>query len=154
MKVRLSLPILVFLFLYVPNQLVAQKSYGLEFDSQLYKNSTRRALLVNAESRELPSSASVKQFCPKPLSQRMENTSPGWAAAYGARTIMEAKKLGLLTYEEIKMICYSPVFNYQLAKPNHAADCSGAVQLPKVLATMKTYGTPKYIDFRKMSRYF
>ena len=149
MKARLSPLILVFLVLYVPYQLNAQKSYGLEFDSQRYKNSASRAFLINAESRELPLSASLKQFCPKPLSQRMENTSPGWAAAYGARTIMEAKKLGMQSYDEIKRICYSPVFNYHLAKPDHAADCSGLVQLPKVLETMKTYGTPKYMDFRK-----
>lgn len=149
MKSRLIFLLLVIIFHYLPFQSVAQRSYGLEFDSQLYKNSPSRALLISTEYKDFPPSATLKQFCPKPLSQRMENTSPGWAAAYGARTIIEAKKLGMETYDEIKRICYSPVFNYHLAKPDHAADCSGPVQLSKVLETMKTYGTPTYMDFRK-----
>ena len=143
-----SLIFIAFTFLTI-SQLSAQRSFGLEFDSRSYENSVRRALLVDADKKDLPLSASVKEFSPKPLSQRMESTSPGWAAAYGARTIMEAKRLGMKSYDEIKRICYSPVFNYHLAKPDHAEDCSGTVPLPSVLETMKTYGTPRYIDFRK-----
>jgi hypothetical protein len=149
MKSRISYLLVLFLILNLPLQSNAQKSHGLEFNSQNYKRTPSRAFLVNSKNKELPESASLRQHCPKPLSQRMENTSPGWAAAYGARTIIEAQNLGLDSFDEIKRICYSPVFNYHLAKPDHAEDCSSPVQLPEVLESMKTHGTPRYIDFRK-----
>ena len=149
MKKYLVLILFASLLFIFPNQVRGQKSHGLEFDSRQYKNATSRALLVSNASKILPATASIKQYCPKPLSQRMENTSVGWAAAYGARTILEAKRLQLTSIEEIKKICYSPVFNYHLANVDHAEDCSASAKIPDVLESMKKYGTPRYMDFRK-----
>ena len=128
---------------------LAQEKKGLEFDDQQYMNTQSQATLIRGVYTPLPDSASIKQFSPKPLSQRMDNTSPGWAVAYGARTILEAKRRNLTNQLEIRKVSFSPVFNYYLAKPEESQDCSVPVKLPDVLESMKKYGVPKYMDFRK-----
>ncbi len=134
---------------FMPFVILAQEQKGLEFDDDQYNITQSQATLIRGVYTPLPDSASIKQFSPKPLSQRLDNTSPGWAAAYGARTILEAKRRNLTNKIEIRNISFSPVFNYFLAKPDKAQDCSVPVKLPDVLESMKKYGVPKYIDFRK-----
>ena len=129
--------------------LKAQNRTGLSFDDPQYNGTQSQATLIRGDYTPLPLSASIKEYCPKPLSQRMENTSPGWAAAYGARTILEAKRRNIKDPLEIRSISFSPVFNYFMAKPVNVEDCSVPVKLPDVLESMKFYGVPKYVDFRK-----
>ena len=133
----------------LPFVTLAQEKKGLEFDDRQYMNSQSQATLIRGVYTPLPDSASIKQFSPKPLSQRMDNTSAGWAAAYGARTILEAKRRNITDRFEIRKFSFSPVFNYYLAKPEKSQDCSVTVKLPDVLESMKIYGVPKYMDFRK-----
>ncbi len=135
--------------LFTPIFAEAQVSYGLEFDDIQYKNSQIQATLLRGDFTPLPSSASVKKYCPKPLSQRMENTSVGWAVSYGARTILEAKRRGLTNQLDIREISFSPVFNYAFARPREAIDCGMSVKFPDVLESLKHDGVPRYVDFRK-----
>lgn len=137
------------LFILLPFFLQAQKRTGLSFDDPQYNGIQGQATLIRGDFTPLPLSATLKQFCPKPLSQRMENTSPGWATAYGARTILEARRRNITDPKEIRSISFSPVFNYFMAKPEAVEDCSVPVKLPDVLESMKFYGVPKYVDFRK-----
>ena len=127
----------------------AQQSFGLEFDDVQYSSTRGKATLMRGDFSPLPTSASIKQYCPKPLSQRMESTSTGWAAAYGARTILEAKMRGITDKMQLRDISFSPVFNYAMAKGDSKLDCSASMKLPDVLESMKTHGIPYYKDFRK-----
>jgi len=140
---------LILLILTFPLVTLAQKNKGLAVDDSQYLRTPSQATLIRGDYTPLPASATVKQFCPKPLSQRMDNTSPGWAAAYGARTILEAKRRNFTDHKEIRNICFSPVFNYSLAKQEDTTDCSVPVKLPDVLESLKKYGVPKYLEFHK-----
>ena len=128
----------------------AQKPTGLAFDDSQYDRTQSQAMMIRGDFTPLPPSSSLKQYCPEPLSQRKENTSPGWAAAYGARTIVEAKRRNITDRMQIRNISYSPVFNYFLSRPEGADDCSVPVKLPDVLASMKEYGVPRFNDFQKL----
>ncbi len=141
--------IIILSILCTPILAKAQVSFGLEFDDDQYNNSQIQATLLRGDFTPLPSSASVKQYCPKPLSQRMENTSVGWAVSYGARTILEAKRRGFKSQQKIREISFSPIFNYALAKPRGIYDCGISVKIPDVLESIKKIGVPKYVDFRK-----
>jgi len=127
----------------------AQQSFGLKFDDDQYTHTKGKATLMRGDFFPLPPSASLKEYCPKPLSQRMENTSTGWASAYGARTILEAKRRGITDKIKIREISFSPVFNYAMAKGDNKLDCSESMRLPDVLESMKIHGIPFYKDFRK-----
>ena len=146
MRKSLTLLTLMVLASFLAN---AQRTFGLEFDDEQYAKTKGKATLMRGDFSPLPASMSLKQFSPKPLSQRMENTSTGWAAAYGARTIIEAHRLGIDDPLKIRQISFSPVFNYARAKGDNKLDCSVATKLPDVLESMKIDGTPFYSDFRK-----
>lgn len=143
---RFLAPLLLLLCLS-GTQALAQKGTGLILDEERYERSTlRQATLTNAAYAQLPPSFSLKAWCPYPGNQLQLNTSAGWAAAYGARTILEAQRKGWTDAREIAMQAYSPVYNYTLVKPTEDEDCDSPVHLSDLLESMNKAGSPRYFD--------
>ena len=71
----------------------AQQATGLIIDAFEYERSSLKQAALNASDyADLPEAASIKPWCPLPGNQLQLQTSAGWAAAYGAMTILEAKR--------------------------------------------------------------
>ncbi|MEO0556197.1 MAG: hypothetical protein AAF149_23635, partial [Bacteroidota bacterium] len=68
--------------------------------------------MVAQSKTTLPTSFSLKKYCPKPTTQLSFKTSAGWASAYYGMTILEAKKRGLSDIKEITQNSFAPVFAY------------------------------------------
>jgi len=71
----------------------------------------------------VPSSASLKKYCPIPGNQGRYCTCAGWASAYGARTISWAVKNNLTDVNDITNQAFSPSFVYSGIKSNDDTDC-------------------------------
>ena len=128
---------------------LAQEHYakGLIIDPDTYKSVPRKASLLRGNYEQLPDWFSLKKFCPRPGNQIQLNTSPGWAASYGARTILEAESRGDTITRSITVNSFSPVFNYLISTGNENRKCKVPTTLTGVLESMKKSGTPKYINF-------
>ena len=129
----------------------AQKhGLGLEFNDAQYLQKPKKALLTRGNYTGLPSKASLKQYCPQPGNQMLLNTSVGWATAYAARTILEAKKKSWTNTREITENGYSPVFNYHFAKvDSEVQNCQTNADLGKALDILTQKGVPRYVDFQE-----
>jgi len=105
-------------------------------------------MLTRGNYTGLPSKASLKQYCPQPGNQMLLNTSVGWATAYAARTILEAKKKSWTNTRQITENAYSPVFNYHFAKvDSEVQNCQINADLGKALDILTQKGVPRYVDF-------
>jgi len=127
--------------------LAQHKGTGLNFDDEVYQQAPIKALLTRGDYTQLPSSASLKQFCPPPGNQLQLNTSVGWAVSYGAMTILKAKQNNWTDPNKILQNAYSPVFSYYYAKPKDDNDCSSPVSLNNLLTQLKEKGAPKFVEF-------
>lgn len=90
--------------------------------------------------------ASLKQFVPTVKSQDQYGTCTGWATAYYARTIVEAKQLGITNQEEINDIAFSPLFTY-LNVAKNKINCQEGSSIDLALYSLKTDGSPYYKDY-------
>lgn len=131
--------------------LFAQEKFplGVSRDDDVYNSVPLQSELLRGDFGILESKVSIKQFCPKPISQRKDLISPSMAAAYGARTIIEAKKRGI-SNDPLKIsreLAFSPVFNYFMSKPEGTEDCLVPVSIHDVLQSMKENGTPRMNEF-------
>jgi hypothetical protein len=95
----------------------------------------------------LPSAASLKVFAPEVGNQANFGTCVGWASAYAARTIIEAKKMELHQTAEINKIAFSPGFLYQIAKKVPDDDCQQGIRLMDALDKMRVEGAAPLRDF-------
>ena len=127
----------------------AQKhGMGLEFNDDQYFQKPKKAILTRGNYTGLPSKSSLKQYCPQPGNQMLLNTSVGWATAYAARTILEAKKKSWTDTRQITENAYSPVFNYHFAKVDQEVkNCQINADLGVALEILTQKGAPRYVDF-------
>ncbi|MEM6526411.1 MAG: hypothetical protein AAF693_21640, partial [Bacteroidota bacterium] len=98
--------------------------------------------MVAQSKTTLPTSFSLKKYCPKPTTQLSFKTSAGWASAYYGMTILEAKKRGLSDIKEITQNSFAPVFAYTSPTNNN---CETEASLVSILDVLKTKGTPKFM---------
>ena len=111
-----------------------------------YQKIDKRYMSVRG-TRILPSSHSLKQFAPKPLNQLDYPTSPAWATAYGALTIIDAQQTNK-TGRKITESAFSPLYAYYQSVINkNWKENKEAISIAQVLNTMKRNGTPKYIHY-------
>lgn len=68
---------------------------GLDFSQEKYDSIPMSVPLLTRSFTSLPSSYSLKPYCPTPGNQRTQGSCVGWASAYGARTISYAIKNNL-----------------------------------------------------------
>jgi hypothetical protein len=98
-------------------------------------------------TRGLPLAVSLKMFAPRPGNQDDLGTCVGWAAAYAARTILEAQRQGVFDRQEVTDLAFSPGFTYNIAKSSEDPDCQTGALLLDALSKMKTNGAALFKTF-------
>ena len=141
--------LLILIFLAIPFIGNGQKKFakGLVFDEEAYKKTPIKAQLTRGDYTEIPSSYSLKKYCPKPGNQLQLHTSPAWAITWGARTILEAKSREWEDTDKITKNAFAPSFTYALSTQLEDNTCTQGTSLENTLEIMKTLGTPRYVDF-------
>ena len=138
-KVRL-LTFFIFLFFCVQ----AQEYYtGCIIDDEAYNAIPLKKENLSRDYKILPSSCSLKQYCPTPRWQGDYGTCTGWATAYAARTISEAVVNGWTDNEQITSEAFSPLFIYIKLKDKYD-DCKSGASIEKTLEVMKKEGIAKF----------
>jgi papain like protease len=148
MKIRSILLLVAVLFSFLVH---AQQKYplGLSFSEFEYKKVPKRYFSVRG-TRTPPPAHSLKQYCPKPLSQLDFKTSAGWAVGYAALTIIRAQQYKWPA-DKITRNASSPIFPYFKAKPDSLSGSKVNVTLSSVIEALKIYGTPSYRDLPSRS---
>ena len=123
---------------------MAQGTYplGLKFSDFEYSKVPKRYFSVRG-TRSMPQSYSLKEYCPKPLSQLAFKSSAGWAAAYAALTIVKAEQNGWQGSEIMKNV-YAPSYPVYMARQAKTLGINDELSLPNVIEALKEHGTPKY----------
>ena len=121
-------------------------SKGLVFDDEAYEKLEMKAPLTRGSYGSLPSSASLKMYCPSPGNQNPYGTCVGWATSYAARTILWAKQNRQTDKAVITAHAFSPDFVYKGVVP-YDNSCENGTQVPLALAFMKTKGDVFKKDF-------
>lgn len=122
-------------------------STGLVFNDANYQKAKMRANLNADDYLYLPSSASIKKYCPKPGNQLQLSTSPSWAVTWSAQTILEAKRQNWIDRSIINQHTYSPAFNYYHIRSHHDEKCEDGVGLYDALNFLKYSGAKQYDKF-------
>ncbi|MBX2840422.1 MAG: DUF4384 domain-containing protein [Flammeovirgaceae bacterium] len=136
---------IIFLHFLVIQQVYGQYSTGLVFDDDKYENAPKKATLTRGLYVEaVPSSNSMKQYCPTPMDQGQYGTCVGWSSNWAARTIVEAMKNGWTSTNVINQNAYSPGFIYQMIKDKNDKNCSYGASIFDALNYMKFNGSIKY----------
>lgn len=125
-------------------------SMGLRMDDDSYAKVPQLATQLTRGYRALPSSHSLKRFCPTPQSQGQYGTCTSWATAYAARTIAEAVKNNWTSQAIIDREAFSPPFIYKQIKLKDDVNCQFGSCIDEAMEILKTKGTPKYKAFHPM----
>lgn len=130
----------------------AQELYhmGLLEDDGQYDQLPCKADLQKKDYSQLPSSHSLKIYCPKAMSQGSYGTCVGWSTAYAARTIAEAIKWGWTDQAKISKEAFSPLFVYAQIKKGGDNNCSVGANIHEALKLMKDVGSVKYTAFNTL----
>lgn len=115
-------------------------SLGASLDQERFdKAEVFEPLAYGYSGNELPAAVSLKSYCPRPLHQGRQGSCVGWASAYAARTILQAKATG----QNPNQTAFSPAYLYnQIALDG----CNGAYML-EAMKTMKERGAVPYNKF-------
>ena len=111
---------------------------------QNYESMPLKAPLTRGYYEEAPPSSSLKRYAPTPASQGQYGTCTGWAVAYSARTIIEAKRRGWNDKYTITQNAFSATFQYRQA--SDAYNCWGAFT-SDVVQSLKSVGSLPKKDF-------
>lgn len=136
------------LLLFLPFTCFSQYGLGLEFDDEGYDNIPvkTRSFAFQNEVVE-PNSTSLKQYAPEIRNQGGHGTCVGWATAYYAQSIINAREKGITDKTVITDNAFSPLFLYVNAKSNTDPYCKEGIGIPSALNKMKEMGSPLYKDF-------
>jgi C1A family cysteine protease len=142
---------ILFVYLLLPLTMFSQvediPGTGLNFNDEQYANDPIKATLTRSlYGSSLPSSSSLKKYAPTPQSQGSYGTCVGWAAAFCAYTITEAKNNGWTDKTKINANTFSPGFLYNQIKMSSDVGCTYGSSISDALDVMKTKGVPKFTD--------
>lgn len=140
----IALTILLFIQFNASGQMY---NTGLIFNDVNYQKANIKANLNSKEFNDLPASASLKKYCPKPGNQLQLNTSPAWATSWSARTILNAQKNNWTDQETITNNTYSPAYSYYHIRNAKDETCEAGIDLYEALSLLKYKGVKKYMDF-------
>lgn len=134
---------LVYLFVLVSFSVVAQEyPMGMDWDEDSYRNIPYKAQFTAATYDDLPSSYSLEKYAPYPGNQGQYGTCVAYAAAYGLRTIMLAKDLGITDKTRITANALSPSYVYAIIKKEGDVDCSKGANPIYGMEALKVAGAP------------
>ena len=135
-----------FLFLHL-NASGQLYSTGLVFNDDKYERATIKANLNADVFKDLPISASLKKYCPKPGNQLQLNTSPSWATSWSAKTILDAIKNNWTDQKFITHQTYSPAYTYYHIRKADDETCEAGADLFDALQFLKNNQTKMYDEF-------
>jgi len=141
--------LLLICFLLFSN-VFSQEQYttGLLFSQEKYSNVKQLAPLTTRSFTSIPSSYSLKAYCPTPLSQGRQPSCVGWASGYAARTISYAvKKKWAYNSTQINKNIFSPAFVYNTIKSKDDIYCKKGSYIADAMFLIKNYGITKFTDF-------
>jgi len=132
----------------IPFYTRAQKGnyMGCLIDDSAYNAIPRKATYLTRDYSIMPTSYSLKQYCPYPRGQGNNGTCTAWATAYAARTIAEAVENKWVNRTQITAEAFSPSFIYARSRDDHE-NCQSGSFIEKSLAIMKNEGVVKFSRF-------
>lgn len=119
-------------------------SKGCKVDSAKYESVPRVKEQTSRSYEILPSSHSIKAFCPEVKNQSSYSTCVGWATAYAARTIADAIQHRTRNRIDITRDAFSPLFVYSSIKKTWDEECQVGTSIEDALLFMKRKGCLKY----------
>ena len=120
---------------------------GLIINDSAYAQIPQKPELLTRSYAVLPTSYSLRPYCPEIKSQGLYGTCTGWATAYAARTIAEAAANDWQDSAFITREAFSPLFVYALIKSNNDLNCQRGTQLNSAFEILKGKGVVKHNDF-------
>ncbi len=118
----------------------ADYSLGASFDQAKYDTAQVYASLATSfGSYSLPPRYTLEQYAPKRQHQGKQGSCVGWASAYSARTILQARATG----QDPDRIAFSPSYLYNQI---HLTGCEGAYMLDAMKA-MRQNGAVPFSEF-------
>lgn len=125
---------------------------GVVIDDEKYSETPLATPLTNKSYDNIPYRHNLKKYCPVPGDQLGTGTCVGWAAAYGARTIIEAVSQGWDNEQKKNAVntnAFSPSFVYRqvLAYEGQDYDCYIGVHISDALNIMKRVGNLKINEY-------
>ena len=131
------------LLLLVSSALFSQDySTGMIWNEASYRSIPYKVQFTAATYDDLPSSYSLEKYAPIPGNQGPYGTCVAYASAYGLRTIMLAKDLGITDKKTITESALSPSFVYTLIKNEDDVDCDKGADPRLGLEALKVAGAP------------
>ncbi|MBF8222415.1 C1 family peptidase [Halomonas sp. 328] len=117
---------------------------GAVLDMDAYSQVPRGAPLTRGNYRGLPARHSLEAFSPTPGDQGEQGSCVGWAVAYAARTMAEARVQELSPRQVVDRHVFSPAYVYNQIL---AGDCSAGSQIHHALDLLERQGVPLLRDF-------
>ncbi len=114
-------------------------------EDTMFRSLPQKAVMTRSFYESSPHSYSLKKYAPLPKSQGKYGTCTGWAVAYAARTIVEAKNNRWTSKDKITKNAFSPTFQYR--QGSKRKNCSGAATV-QVVKSLKTVGSVPMKNFR------
>jgi hypothetical protein len=144
-----SLAALLLLACYPYADIQAQPSaFGALEDSLAYEALPIMPLFDTGQkgADDLPSAVSLRPFCPRPLNQASTGACSGFAAGYGAMTIISGLKSGDGAPRDPNRLACSPWFIYNQIKEK-PGDCGSRSSMENAIQVLKTQGICLLQDF-------
>lgn len=110
----------------------------------------KQATLMTRDFYSLPSSYSLRQYCPTPQSQGQYGTCTSWATTYAFRTILDAVRNNWNHEEMITGNAYAPLFIYSQIKDKDDMQCRKGSQISEALLRLQNVGAVKKEQFDVM----
>lgn len=130
---------------YVDNQdedAPVQFSLGASLSEERFDKAQVFEPLAYSQSgslNRLPRKMSLKQYAPRPMHQGGQGSCVGWASAYAARTILQARATG----QNPNQVVFSPAFLYNQI---HLDNCQGAYMI-EAMKNMSQNGAMPFQSF-------
>ena len=140
---------LTFLLLFTSTFIFSQQfTTGYLFDKDKYEKIEMTAPLTTRSLDNLPTSFSLKAYCPTPQSQGAQPSCVGWASGYAARTISFAiKNKWANNIAKINENTFSPAFVYNIIKGKDDINCKNGSYVSDAMMLIKQYGILKFNQF-------
>ena len=144
----MRIQLIIILCLVSSFHLLAQEYYsGCLINDSAYNAIPRKVTYLTRDYTIMPTSYSLKPYCPIPRNQNPYGTCTAWATAYAARTIAEAVANDWQNKEKITQEAFSPLYIYSKVKRQDDENCRYGVFIEDALKTMATDGVVKFKSY-------
>ncbi len=115
-------------------------SMGCSMEQEVFDKAEVFEPLAAGSFNTMPTSTSLREYCPKRLNQGRQGSCVGWSSAYAARTILHSRSTG----KKPNDVTFSPAYLYnQIALPN----CQGSY-IQYAMEAMKKRGLVPFKNFQ------